>query len=66
MSTHILARLERAVEEAGASWDWVRAEVEIANLIDANAAIFDAPLSPATIRALQAYGALPANRQPGG
>lgn len=59
MSTHTLARLERMAGNYGPSWDWMRADVEISDLIDANAAIFDAPVSPATVQALRAYGALP-------
>lgn len=59
MSTYSLARLEKFAGELGVKFDWSRAEVQIAGIIDAIAAIFDAPLSPDTIVALHESGMLP-------
>lgn len=58
MSTYALARMERMAFDAGPRWDWLRAEAQIADLIDGVAAVFDAPLSPETVAALRASGEL--------
>lgn len=59
MSTYSLARMEKFAGELGEKFDWSRAEVQIAGIIDAIVAIFDAPLSPETIFALHNSGMLP-------
>lgn len=58
MSTYALARMERMAFDAGPRWDWARAEAQIADLIDAVAAVYDAPLSSETVAALRACGEL--------
>lgn len=59
MSTYSLARMEKIAGEQGGKFDWTRAEVQITGIIDAIAAIFDAPLSPETVSALGESGILP-------
>lgn len=58
MSTYALARMERMAFDSGPRWDWARAEAQISDLIDGVAAVFDAPLSPETVRALRECGEL--------
>ncbi len=58
MSTYSLARMERAAFDAGPRWDWARAEAQIESMIDGVTAVFDAPLSPNTVRALRNCGEL--------
>lgn len=58
MGTYALARMERFANRLGDAYDWSRADAEIAGIIDAETAIFDAPLSPRTVCALTESGAL--------
>lgn len=58
MGTYALARMERFANKLGDAYDWARAEAQIAGIIDAETAIFDAPFSPRSIDALTASGAL--------
>ncbi len=54
MSTYALARMERFASDRGEAFDWLRAEADLSDLIDAIAAIFDAPISSETVQALRA------------
>jgi hypothetical protein len=63
MSTYALARMERFADEWGDAFDWLRAEADLSDLVDAIAAIFDAPISPETVKAIRAL--TPAAEHPG-
>lgn len=56
MGNPALSQMERLAFDRGPNYDWKRAEAQIADLIDAVAAVFDASLSPETVRALRECG----------
>lgn len=58
MANFILSRMERQAFDLGPAYDWMRAEVQFADLIDSIAAVFDAPLSSDSVKALQQCGNL--------
>lgn len=57
MVTYSLARMERFASKHGEHFDRDRADADIAGIVDAGTAIFDAPVSPPTIAALRQRGA---------
>ncbi|MGY6534659.1 MAG: TetR/AcrR family transcriptional regulator [Pararhodobacter sp.] len=58
MANFILSRMERQAFDLGPAYDWKRAEVQFADLIDSISAVFDAPLSSESVKALQECGNL--------
>ncbi|MCO6188489.1 TetR/AcrR family transcriptional regulator [Rhizobium sp. L1K21] len=58
MGSSILARMERLAFDRSETYDWYKTEAQIADLIDSIAAVFDASLSPETVRALRQCGEL--------
>ncbi|MFV0474896.1 MAG: TetR/AcrR family transcriptional regulator [Pikeienuella sp.] len=61
ISTYSMARLERIACKHGPDFDWMRAEADIAGIVDALTAIFDAPISSPSVEALRAAGAFGAS-----
>ena len=58
MSNSTLSGMERMAFDLGDAYDWPRAEAQYANLVDSIAAVFDASLSPDTVRALRECGGI--------
>ena len=58
MTNMTFAGMERLAYELGPDYDWSRSEVQIENLVDCIAAVFDAPICPQTVRALRHHGGL--------
>lgn len=56
MTNMTFAGMERLAYELGPAYDWSRSEIQIENLVDSIAAVFDAPISPQTVRLLQGFG----------
>lgn len=58
MTNMTFAAMERLAYDLGPAYDWARADVQIENLVDSVSAVFDAPISPQTVRVLQSSGGL--------
>ena len=56
MGNSTLSRMEGLAFDRGETYDWKRAEAQTSDLIDSIAAVFDASLSPETVRALRDCG----------
>lgn len=56
MANSTLSHMERLAFDRGADFDWKRAEAQFSDLIDSIASVFDASLSPETVRALRECG----------